>query len=367
MNRRWFFGLAATSLAVIAVVFLAGLERVERTIWVGLQGAAARDPYLAAQRLLEGMGREVERELYGFDRLEPGATVLWVGRVPAFDQKTLSDLVAWVEGGGRLVIGPHRQVSDWFNAGLLPSAVPEETTTGPDSPGEVQVVTLDESGRTWTVEFPAESARLLDPNTAKSSPPQDYLRQRRFVDGQVTLLASTVPFETSSIGERDHAALLWDLVGGEVGSVGPVYLVDRSVTAEWWSLLGRSWWIVVGLAAWVLLWGWRTGTRIGPVTETQAAPRRSLLEHIDASGQLLWRLDERGALLEGLRAAVHRRVAERHPGWLALARRDRIARLASTGGVAGGLLDQALEGGEPTDATSFLRSVRTLDRVWRSL
>jgi hypothetical protein len=132
-------------------------------------------------------------------------------------------------------------------------------------------------------------------------------------------------------------------------------------------LVRHAWPVLVSLGLLVGAWAWRAASRTGPVLAGALPPRRALLEHVRASGELLWRLEQREALLAGLREAVQRRLARRHPGWRGLPPRQQQQRLAELAGVPGGLLAAALEGAAPADEAGFVRTVRQLDRVWRSL
>jgi hypothetical protein len=102
-------GWIATIGAVAALVALFFLSCEKRSIEIpsGYQGEAARNPYLAAQRLLERMGTPVRSfaELPGIHELPPpDATLLVPTPRRTLGKARALELTRWVESGGNLVV-----------------------------------------------------------------------------------------------------------------------------------------------------------------------------------------------------------------------------------------------------------------------
>jgi len=93
----------------------------------------------------------------------------------------------------------------------------------------------------------------------------------------------------------------------------------------------------------ILAWLWSGLFRFGAVLQSEARPRRSLLEHLQASGRFLWRRDGREALLAVSREAVVRRAERIFPAFSHLPEMDRRAFLAQRSGLSEDEVADALD------------------------
>jgi hypothetical protein len=184
--------------------------------------------------------------------------------------------------------------------------------------------------------------------------------------GRVTLLADASFLGNRLLGEADHARFSWDLVTA-TGVPAGVWITDWRRAVPLTALAARrAWPALVAGGVLLLAWAWSRGTRFGPLLPPAAPQRRSLLEHVRASGDFLWRRGCGGELLAAARTALLRRLELRHTGWSRLPEGERVRRLARLSGVPAGTVAAALEGdaAEPAD---FTRSLATLERIRRSL
>ncbi len=78
---------------------------------------------------------------------------------------------------------------------------------------------------------------------------------------------------------------------------------------------------------------WSSAVRLGPVIDGSDTERRSLIEHIDAGGNFLWRRGHARILLDAVRQAVMKSVSARHPSWARLSRVERGERLDAALGL----------------------------------
>ena len=356
-NRLLLLGVPLAILVVASSIGFGLLfERVEVETEVGFQGEARRDPMLLAERFLAAMAVPTTRGPSFDDPLPEQGVVVLAGEPGTLSRRELDRLTEWIERGGVLIA---------LAQPLLTNSVPVALVAieGTDTP----VVVKGPHGGEFEVWMPAtprfgESLgdELLDlaPGVALDVP---------MGEGHMLLLASLEFLTNERLGDGDHAAFLWELVRAG-GTPVSVQLISRRLPISLFGLvLGRGWPVLLSGFSLLVLWSWRHGARVGPVVEFEALARRSLIEHIRASGEFLWRSGATDALLDGLRSGVRRRAAQRHPGWKNLPEREQIQRMAELGKIPGGSLAKALEDSHPRESSAFVRIVRNLDSVWRSL
>jgi hypothetical protein len=165
-------------------------------------------------------------------------------------------------------------------------------------------------------------------------------------EGQgVVALASDLSFlYNEGFIALDHAAWLSRILGEpKAGQRAVVWSqpVDPSLLAWIWA---RAWPFLIGCGLLLAAWLWAGAGRFGPWLPAAPVGRRSLLEHLVASGRFLWRHGGGPeALVAVTRAAVLRRAARLHPAFPGLPEGERWAYLAQRGGLAEADVAEALD------------------------
>lgn len=185
-------------------------------------------------------------------------------------------------------------------------------------------------------------------------------------EGRVTVLADAAFLENDRLGRLDHARFAWDLVTA-TGRPAGLAIVDWRRAVPLSTLAARRGWPLAAaglalLAAWIAF----RGARFGPPLPDAEPPRRSLLEHLRASGDFLWRRGQSAELLAASRAALARRVDLVHADWSRRSEGDRVRHLARLADLPAGTVAAALDGDAP-HPDDFTRTVATLERLRRSL
>jgi uncharacterized protein DUF4350 len=317
-------------LAALVYVALNWFQLEEMPVWVKAGPAARKDPFLAFERYLVKMGgrAEIVDSPTGLSRLAPDATLfLAAHRLAYMTPRNVEAISSWVEHGGHLVVqgeamGMRDPLLDAFGI----------ERKGPPPPRLLGAAASMEPGRA-TVKFDwpgaatplrAELATLVGYHDTRAREPLATIPfNSRVVGlafasgrGRVTVLPSLGFLANTAIGHLDHAELGW-LLASEGRAMPRVLLFLRYESpplGEW--IWAEAWPVVIAAALLLALWLGRVIPRFGPLVPDVATDRRSLAEHIVASGRFLWSRGQRRYLVaavreRALRYARLRGLAER--------------------------------------------------------
>lgn len=185
--------------------------------------------------------------------------------------------------------------------------------------------------------------------------------------GKIVILASDF-FNNTQLRENDHGELLLALAALNHAS-GHVAIVQNLDALPWYRLLWKHYSLaLLSLAALLALLFWAAVRRFGPVLPQPANERRSLMEHIDASGAWLWKArDGRQVLLDAARQDTLEIIRSRAPGLFRLPQQELYAALAGLCGLPQDQIAQALSPSQDQAAAStplhFTRQIRILQEL----
>ena len=131
----------------------------------------------------------------------------------------------------------------------------------------------------------------------------------------------------------------------------------------WRTLLRRGWPMWLPLALLLAGWLWARMRRFGPLLPSPALERRSLLEHVAASGQHQWRYGRGDVLFDAMRAAMLERLRRRDPQAAALDGEPQLVRLVERLKLPAASMRDALQRPDPRDAKAFVARIATLVRM----
>jgi hypothetical protein len=283
--------------------------------------------------LLQRMGSKVEqsRDLDRLSRFASSGTVFLTDRSD-LTPPVAHALRSWVRGGGHLVIA-------------VENAVPHETLL--HDLGITVQVAKDSTGPPE-----AEAIELPDGSRVRAalprSPSLHFARERadwwyevngvvpmmQLTDGRgrVTVMSSFAPFHNRALGRHQHAELFWHLAS-ENGAPGTVWLVRKLQTQSlpgW--LVANALPALIALGILLIVFLWRVMPRFGPLVAPSVPDRRSLTEHLAATGRFYSSQGQLTALIKILRQdaldALASRVPEVHG-------EDGAARLKTAARVSG--------------------------------
>ncbi len=378
--KFWVVGSALLALAVFT--FLQLFEQRTFEIPVGYQGEAEHNRYLAAERLLERMGLEVRSlELSELTALPPSdATLILPTRRATLSKARSRQLVDWVEAGGHLLVVTwtlwdevdrrEDPILDPLGFRQYARLEGEGGAAQPLEAGEIARVQVPGRGEPLEVmhdprfQFEAEGGSAIwsieDANGT-------HLLQSHLGAGYLTALSDDFFMTNTTIAEHDHAELVYRLA--RVGErAGPVWIVFAEDWPGAWQLLRDSAWaVVIALSILVAAWGWMRSQRFGPLRPDPPLSRRSLMEHVEASGRFHWKHGGAQVLAESVRGALMDRVRVRHPAWLELQPVELHRRLAVLSNIPRERIDRALASRPEVGPERFVQNIDTIEKVTRAI
>ena len=238
-----------------------------------------------------------------------------------------------------------------------PPAGLEEQVLVPDGP---PLTVIAGSGRSLAGARAGVEWVALSPRGARV-----WARRQALGAGLVTTLADSSPLLLPSLQTHpDGAPLLWSLTaaGGQPKRVRVV--LQGSDGSIWGLLLERAPAAVLCAAFAALVGLWRLRAHFGPQAAEAAAPRRGLVDHIDAVGAFLYLRVGADPLLDPMRRAALRAWERSLPGLSALPPAGQAEALAPRTGLGAPALEAALSAG-PRDAAALVADVAALSALHR--
>ena len=333
MTRQTALRAALIALPLVAALLYIALNwyRIEpHTVFVGAGSEARKNAFLAYERLLERMGA-APRTLTGPSQIAsvPEAGTLLVGgnRLAYMTPQRVRQVTAWVQRGGTLVVqaegygiddplldalGVERRFPEWMSKRRTqpPPGMPRPSS------GTIVSVPWPGEAKPLRVSFPGVIPDLRDLRVRSDAlvvneGATTVLLSFAFGQGRVTVLPRLGFLANDSIGKLDHARFGWRLAGAEhAGRVVALFTRLQTPPFLGW-VREEAWAVAIAAALLVAAWLARIVPRFGPLAPETAPVRRSLREHIVASGRYLWSRGERAYLLEALRERVRRAAARR--------------------------------------------------------
>lgn len=418
-HRQWLF--AAITILVILAGCLWWFTAFEKR-WVArhyVSEALRNNPMLATTRLLSSRGFSVRTETTLREALLkplPQGTLLIAenGGIVTPEQAHL--LLAWVRQGNTLIMRPKwgsdaeeddedgaekRQgkggagmdtdpVAARFGVALRhvkcecknrEPAPPKES--GPYTPPEFTARPADRlsdftlPGASYALQLDASYVGM---HADKSRPAPlygdvagDAVRIYAEGRGHVVLVAQSY-FNNHQLARYDHAEMLLGLAqlrqGANNGkSSAAHFIIVRDIDmAKWYVALWDNFRpALIGAGCMLLLLLWTALRRFGPTLPEPALERRSLIEHIDASGRWLWKIKGgRELLLQAARSAANKAWQRRSPQLLRLHPDQQIERLAEASNLAAADVVNALRDPAGKTPTAFTRQIHTLRQLRKS-
>jgi len=218
--------------------------------------------------------------------------------------------------------------------------------------------------------FCADERFMLDGHTQIAWGDSDSgyaFARRQWGLGSVDIFSHLNFLDNTQLERPGRAALARQLLAPNYRH-GTVHLIYGRQLPSLWQLLfehGRMAWIPLLLA--LLAWLWMRMPRLGPLRPAPLPARRALLEHIEASGEHLYRYGNSDILLETLRDTFWQWLRRHNPLAASLQGEARMATIAAHTGMPPPDIADALEAdAQRMNAQQFQRRVAVLLQMMRS-
>ena len=391
-RREILIGLLIVAIGASAVIwFLSTHEKVTVTVHTGFQGEARRNPWLAAQRLLDSYDRPATeiRKLTQLNSLPPRATLVIPKAHFTITGHLRSEITNWVRQGGYLIVEAEYPLQDdplvdGFGVNRQRVELDQDVrSSNPDKQAahnDVELITLPDAITTARVR--------LDPFMVLNSEQAwyhydgqygTYLLTKPVGRGVVTIVNDLDFARNSYIGELDHAQFFLDLVrlrgkfAASTGNAPPtgadhVLIFNepgKPSLLQW--LRENAWAPLAGAAAAILLWLWKVVPRFGPIMPDIDRNRRRLLDHLRASGRFLWSNGHSTRLLEASRDACVRQIARSLPQFMSTAPQARPQLLMQALDLTEEQTHRILQPQSTAKMLPFWQTIRLYQRVYARL
>lgn len=393
--------------------FYNNFEWVNEEKDVGFQGIARTNNLLASEFFLRKMGVQVQQVngLVAFRDLPSAQHTLLIATQRNTLNKELSQkLLSWVRSGGHLIVqarsmeadddGNSTDFSRIMDDPLLePFLISSEDSSFCGCSDEEDlneknndIVSFEDSDdeRSEEEDIPVTFSLNLSPaveikvnfpyelSLKKGSPEPEiswlvkddvnqYLMQFSLEQGLITVLTSTSMFNNEYISQHDHARFLHHLVQqpGHDAGVWLIRVDDMPPLWEW--LWKNAWYAMFALSLLFILWLWRAPLRFGPLLNDESTARRSLLEHVQASGYYRWHNSQSGYLLAKVQDLLWDKIHKAHPAIRRENQKLAYIKLEEITGIKQSLIEQSLMVVDKVDEQEFVKRIRMLEAIRKHL
>jgi hypothetical protein len=367
-QRLLIIGLALAVLAGIGVWLAKNLEQVQERNWVGFSGEARRNPWLASERLLERMGMRTAkaRSVPELRSLPRDGLLVLPRRLETIHVDEQKKLLAWVEGGGHLVVEAEQpaQADPILDAvGIARKAVKRPRSASvqlAELPGAPHALMV-QVGEWRTLE--AASTPLLSLKGTQAV----WMLQVGHGAGRVSAFTDLGFARNDGIGKLDHADFLWTFLRLEPRAAVVAFFHNPQKLSLLAWLRERAWAVLVAAALLLGAWLWHVAPRFGPIAPDPEPARRRLLDHLRASGRFQWSAGGAAALAEAARESVLRRIHRAHPDFAGLSPPQRAARLMALFGLPADAVQRVLQAAPAQNPAEFTAATSVYQHIHEQL
>lgn len=341
--------------------FLVNFKRVTKEQDLPMTGEARYNPLYALKLSLRAMGQKVETharlELDNL-KLNPDDTLLLYSPPSGLSQEQLDDLLAWVEGGGHLLVSSPSAIflSDettlFSKMGVTPSGLEEECFSYLGVKDKLPTMMCGER-------FFAEDLEWFD--WLHGDEKQGYsLGRMSWGDGNVTI-ASTLSFMNNDQLKQSGARQMTYQLLADSMDKGRFHLIyDTDIPPLWLLILKHGWKLLVPSLVLLIAWLIYRSQRFGPLQASPNQDRRALLEHISATGEYMFHRQLGHELHLAVLNMFNTRLRRRDPMTAALTGEAQIQALAERTKIDPKKIRQALKPGSLRQKENFFNSIATL-------
>ncbi len=356
-----------------AAWWMATFERVIKVQALPPRGEAAYNPLYALKLSLVADDQPTNaRQRLELDEnpLGPHDTLLLYGDPATLRAQERSELLDWVARGGHLILRTPELSEDldiddapiFGELGLLLDGVGEDDDPVAECMA-LRVAREDDhvefcNARRFAFADDGPEILLSWDDEATETSVFARLAHGR---GTVDVLADLDFLNNYQLEDGPHYALALQLFQPNRGEGGTAHLIYSADVPSLFRLMMRyGWMIATPLLLALILWLWLRTERLGPLQPSPAVERRSLLEHVQANGDHLYRYGRSAVLYAAVFEAFLRRLRRRDPYAAALEGVLRVEAIARRTGMSAAEIEDALRYPRPRDPRDFVYRIAKL-------
>lgn len=405
--------LFLTIVGGVTALFLYQYQRVHREVYRGTVQNDRSSAFLALNRFLEGRDVTVRHAPLARFSTRPTSrveTAILLDQQMGDDKGDYERLLIWVNRGGHLILSaepfstadagslPHPLLAllgIQLSRPQMPVPVDDQVDLADTLMDFIEQMTAEDMVRVTLAEeifllnIPETTALIADKSVqvlfeGTNRYGVQWL-QLQVGQGRVSVFKSFSLLENRALLDVDHLRFILRLlevpeagratppyaaIAGRATHPGVTFLHPQSLPPFWLIAIET---VPLGFAALLvcaLLIVWYALVRFGPVVPVfEPLGHSRLVEHIAASGRLVWRQRAERALIERLRKRLWRRIAQRYPGVVEENRAATLERIAARTHLPQQLIHQALYGikGPFFRRRRFLNTINAIQQVSRNL
>lgn len=390
-SKKLIIGTLILSLVLgLAYLMHDKFERISEDIETGFTGEARSNSLYASRLFLKAMGIPAQTiKLYDLDRLPSADTVIVINTYRGtLSVQRIEGLLEWVRDGGHLLtigVPDHLQEDDYrdelqrqLNIGVADTQFlsfnkdkqknkNKNKDKDKNKKEEKPNVSLRLTGLDKRYQLMISRFNPLKSNITKEEKiqinQQNFLLNRPYGSGMVSLIADLSFAENKQIEKHDHAEFFWQLIHRQHTSPRNVWLLNSDDMPPLWKWLwqyGSA--FIISLSLLALLWLYKLSQRFGPLIPHQTLDRRRILEHIQASGHFLWRHDQQ-QLIQSSRQSVQNRFEALFPAWHQLDQSEQLQCVSEYSQLSTDELRRLLYEDKKLTVDEFIHFVQQLEKL----
>ncbi|MCO4768593.1 MAG: hypothetical protein KDA24_01090 [Deltaproteobacteria bacterium] len=188
-----------------------------------------------------------------------------------------------------------------------------------------------------------------------------------YEDGTIGVIAAMYRFTNDRLLDTEAGPLFWDVVRLMELPKDILFVYSESSPSLSELLWKHARPLVISSVVLLLVWLLHVSRRFGPLVPPRERAQRSLLEHVAATGSLLWRQGARDVLIDSVRDAVRHRIMVSRADWAHLEEQELAARLAEVASLPQADVLAALTEPASTNPSHFSRQITHLQQLRAAL
>ncbi|MEO0365822.1 MAG: hypothetical protein AAF265_10050 [Pseudomonadota bacterium] len=398
MRQRLVLWAGLLIVILAATLFFKSYDRIPYEVSIPAEGEVSFNPYFPIELTLQELGLNADSmEILDLTtgQIGPNDAVLIPLNSQFVPESRRRDVMEWVNNGGHLILelqNPDYMQYLWDLMGnqSLPALAEWVASFGfevesrYEEAQELDEAHANDDSTELYLDHLSYSRLVQFDDTVNARIREDalgvYAAQVPSGEGHVSLIIgasiSNYAWYFGANGDMDAildhdfvpvATLVADMVAGDVPS-DAIWLVYSAEFASLWELLKRNApQVVTASAILLLLWLWSSASRFGPIANATPTPRRSIMEHIEATGRFAWRLQGLSSLTDEAIRATQRAAERRDPGLSQRPAQQQAERIARLTGEPLHEIAAAMNPGEHDKPSEFVEAISTLQKIRNEL